>query len=125
MTRTPPPPGCAAKPPATGPSWATEKERDSLLERVGGFQRAEVERQVTEPGGLETGADLWAGGVELADLLDGEGDLDTEAIKAAKAKVLEEHPAWRQPSPNFVGGVRGVPEPTPVSFGEQLKRAAG
>lgn len=59
----------------------TEGERDGLREQLDGMRRAEVERiagaKINKP------AALWAGGVQLADLLDDQGNIDAGKVDAA------------------------------------------
>lgn len=68
---------------------AAEAERDALATRVQSLQRAEAERLAGEH--LAKGAALWAGGTELADLLDVDGNLDTAKIATRAAQVREEY----------------------------------
>ena len=106
-----------------------EAERDRLAGVVESMQRAEAERLVTavEAGysPLAEGSDLWRGGVELAELLDEDGQVDRTKLKAAGARVGAAHPHWRAPVPDFSGGVRGTgPAPDPAgALSERLRRA--
>lgn len=72
---------------------ATEEERDHLATQVTEYHRAEAAR-VAQAHGLADGADLWAGGIDLADVLDDTGRLDPAAVKTATERVLAEHPGW-------------------------------
>lgn len=72
-----------------------EKERDTLSERVTALQRAEIERIAGTK--LEKPAGLWASGVELADLLDENGDVDVEKVTAA-AETAQEQLGLQQPA---------------------------
>ena len=97
-----------------------EAERDRLATRITDYDRAEVERQVTGQGGLQNAADFWLA-VQLDDLRDEQGALDPAKVKAARDRILSEHPHWREPGPSFDGGAR-EPAPAPgPSFGEALK----
>jgi hypothetical protein len=71
-----------------------EAERDQLRDRLERHDRAEVERLAE--GKLADPADVWRGGVELADLLDDSGELDPDLIGAAISKVIAEHPHWQR-----------------------------
>jgi hypothetical protein len=102
----------------------TEAERDQLAARLTDYDRAEVERQVTEQGGLQNAADFWLA-VQLDELRDDVGALDPEKVKAARERVLPERPHWRQPSPSFDGGAREPVRKGGPNFGEAIKRAAG
>lgn len=104
----------------------TEAERDQLAARNSDLERAEVERQITGPGGLASASDLWTAGVQLADLRGEDGGLDPEKVKEARDKVLSEHPHWREPTKTSMdGGVRGMVPEGPPSFGGAIKQAAG
>lgn len=97
------------------------EQRDA---RISDYERAEVERQITGDGGLQNAADFWLTGIQLDELRDDEGNLDSEKVKAARDRVLAEHPHWRRPSPGFDGGVRQpVREEPEFPFGEALKKA--
>jgi len=106
-----------------------EGERDRLAGVVESMQRAEAERLVTaiEAGysPLAEGSDLWRAGVELAELLDEDGQVDRTKLKAAGARVGAAHPHWRAPVPDFSGGVRGTgPATDPAgALSERLRRA--
>ncbi len=73
-----------------------EKARDGLATRLETMQRGEAEKLAGAV--LADGADLWRDGVELAGLLDDEGNLDPGKVTAAAAALGEAHPHWRQPS---------------------------
>lgn len=105
-----------------------EGERDRLAGVVESMQRAEAERLVADapmPGsGLAEGADLWRGGVELAELLDDGGNLDHEKLNAARDRVVAEHPHWRGHTASWDGGVRGTAPADPAdALSERLRRA--
>lgn len=73
---------------------AAETERDSLAERLTRMQRAEAERLAGQR--LGKGTDLWAGGIELAALLDETtGELSPVLLDQAVTTVLAQHPHWR------------------------------
>jgi len=86
-----------------------EAERDALAERVTTMQRADVERQAAH---LVRPESVWAAGVELADLLDDDGNLDPEktetAINTAADKLGLEH-VPRAPRPDPSQGAKGDP----------------
>lgn len=76
---------------------AAEAERDALLGRVEGFQRAEVERLAAAQ--LAQSDDLFTvGGIELADLLDENGNVDAELVNAATATLVETRPGLHKNS---------------------------
>lgn len=65
-----------------------ESERDGLAQRLEAMQRAEVERLAGQH--LAKGQALWAGGVQLADLLSEDGTINAEAVRdAAQAARAE------------------------------------
>lgn len=78
-----------------------EAERDALTERLAGLQRAEAERLAGEH--IAKSSALWAAGVDLADLLTDEGQVDPEKVAAAAAQARDtlgvEAPR-RRPRPN-------------------------
>ena len=105
---------------------AVEAERDALAERVTAFQRAEVERIVVDGDeALTNGADIWAGGVELCDLLDDDGGLDVAKVDRARDRVLSDRPHWRRlpGGAAWDGGARRASPPAP-DFAGALRRAA-
>lgn len=63
----------------------TEAERDALAARLDTLQRAEAERLAAAE--LIKPVALWAGGAELADLLDADGNVDPEKVKACAYAV--------------------------------------
>lgn len=69
----------------------TEAQRDTVSERLAGYQRREAERiageQLSKPGDL-----FDIGRVELADLLDDGGNVVPELVETALLGVLEERP---------------------------------
>lgn len=86
-----------------------EAERDRLAGVVESYQRAQVEAIATGPGplALNDGADLWAAGVTLGDLLAEDGTVDADAVAAAVERVTDERPHWRKPAVDLGQGVRG------------------
>lgn len=66
----------------------------AMSEQLEVLQRGEAERLAA--GRLGTGADLWAGGVELSELLDDDGNLAADRVTDAVNKVLDAHPHWRR-----------------------------
>ncbi|WP_137149464.1 hypothetical protein [Mycolicibacterium sp. CR10] len=67
----------------------TEAERDTLATLLEDMQRTEAERQAGEV--LAKGAALWVGGTTLADLLDDDGHLDPDKIRACAEEVREQY----------------------------------
>lgn len=101
---------------------AAEVQVEQLDSRLADYDRAEVERQVTGDGGLQSAADFWLA-VQLDDLRDEQRALDPAKIKAARERVLKEHPHWREPAPDFSGGARQSEPPSRPSFGDAVKQA--
>jgi hypothetical protein len=84
-----------------------EAERDGLRGRVDQLERAEVERVAAEaPYYMIQPGDLWAIGVELAELRRDDGTLDPALVKAKVRDVLEQRPTWRR-NVDMVTGYRG------------------
>ena len=99
----------------------TEVERDNLRDRLTLLQRAEVERLASGDDGLAVPGDLWLSGVDLASLLDGDGNVDLAQVREAVAKVLDDRPHWRRAAPvGFDGGVR-QPAPAGVTMQQLLQ----
>jgi len=74
---------------------AVQAERDALREHVASLQRAEVERLAGDT--LAVPSDLWAvGGVDLADLLGPDGQLDPDAASAAIAALVITRPGLQK-----------------------------
>lgn len=72
---------------------AVESERDRLRDQLDARIRSDVEHLVGNR--LIDPADLWAGGVTVADVTDPEsGELSTDLIDEAVARVLKLHPHW-------------------------------
>jgi hypothetical protein len=84
----------------------TETERDEAHQRAQAAQRAEAERlaQGADLTGRDAhharvmarGADLWAAGVNLDELVGDDGRVDPAAVNAATRQVLTDHPHWGQ-----------------------------
>jgi hypothetical protein len=66
----------------------TEAQRDALAERLERHQRAEVERLAGAR--IEKGSAIWAGGAQLADFLDADGNVDPLAVPAAVDAAIEQ-----------------------------------
>lgn len=84
-----------------------EAERDTLRGRVETMQRAEVERLAADAK-LTVPSAVWRAGVELADLLDDEGNLDpdkaSDAITTARDTLgLAVRPGTPKPDPTLGG----------------------
>lgn len=67
----------------------TEAERDTLRATVESMQRREVERLAAEH--LVKPASLWTVGVELENLLDDDGTVDPEKVRAAAVDARQQH----------------------------------
>ena len=111
---------------------AAEQERDALASRVEALQRAEVERIVATKADnympFADPADFWRGdGVELAALVDEDGNLDAAKVREVASGVLVEHPHWRTFSfGDADAGKGGTPVPSATDqFGDQLQRLGG
>lgn len=74
-----------------------EAERDALAERLAAHDRAAVEAAVADR--MIRPADLWLTGVEVADLLDDDGNVDAEKLTECLDGLLEERPHWAAPRP--------------------------
>jgi hypothetical protein len=101
----------------------SEAEARRLADRLDEVQRTAVEDQLTGPGKLADGSDIWLAGIELSELRDDDGALDREKVEAALSRTIADHPAWqdRTPVSDYGGGARsGRPVARP-SFGEALK----
>lgn len=101
---------------------ASEAERDQLRGRVDAQDRREVERVAAEQ--LANPSDLWLT-VQLAELRDEDGELDSDKISARLDQLTAEKPHWRKttgPPPNFSSGVRS-PIKKPATIGEAFKNA--
>lgn len=88
-----------------------EAERDVLLERIETFQRAEVERQAAH---LTQPSAIWAAGVKVADVLDADGNLDSEKVATAITTAAETLGlAWRpqRPKPRPAQRQNAAPAP--------------
>ncbi|CDO05439.1 hypothetical protein C1S82_13015 [Mycolicibacterium cosmeticum] len=69
-----------------------EAQRDALAERLGVIQRNEAERVARKH--LADPADLWRDGLEMAALLDENGNLDPAKVEEASQAVLAAHRHW-------------------------------
>lgn len=81
----------------------TEAERSRLADVVEGYQRRDAEQLDAQARTqrLALGADLWAGSVKLADVLDSAGTVDESKVHAAVAQVLAARPHWRAGAGNI------------------------
>lgn len=106
----------------------TESERDTLAQRLTTLQRAEAERLAATA--LSDGGDLWREGTELADLLDGDGNVNPDKVTAAAASVSQAHPHWRKrepsapPASSVTANGKIGPGPEPRSWTDVLRRKA-
>lgn len=73
----------------------TETERDTLRGRVETLQRAEIERLVT--GKLADPSDLWRDGAQLDDVLDDDGNVDSDKVNDLANSLLKAHAHWAAP----------------------------
>lgn len=98
--------------------WQAEAQRQAVI--IERYQRAEVEALAS---GLAAPADLWSGGVKLADLLDEEHMVDAEKVQAAVKGVLEAHPhwAWKAPALPGNGGQEEKPVPREPQWSDVLR----
>jgi len=89
-----------------------ETERDTVSERLTGYQRREAERLAADK--LSRPGDLWLDGAEVGGLLDDEGRLDEEKVAAAVAGVLDGRPQLEagrvRPRPDAAQGGSGAPQ---------------
>jgi hypothetical protein len=105
----------------------TEGERDKLAERLKVAHRTEVKRLAAEH--LAAGDDIFRDdAVDLAALLNDEGDVDAGRVGIVAAEVVERQPHWkRRPAPaGGADGNKGVAPPDEdgaPSFGAALKAA--
>lgn len=69
-----------------------EAERDGLRSSLNQFNHADASVIASEY--LTDAADLFRGGVELADLLADDGTVDDDLVHEAARRVASEHPNW-------------------------------
>lgn len=82
----------------------TETERDALANRVERLQRAEIERHAADR--LSVVGDLFAvGGVQIADLLTEDGDVDRGLVDTAVFGLLEQRPGLAKPKQQQKGPI--------------------
>ncbi|MBD8057225.1 hypothetical protein ICV35_26675 [Rhodococcus ruber] len=89
-----------------------EAARDTLAERLTGYERRDAERYADN---LASPSDLWAAGVQLDDLRAEDGTIDENLVRAAVDAVLAERPHWaarRVPLPIPGAGARPGDRPT-------------
>jgi hypothetical protein len=98
----------------------SEADAKRLAERVREMQKANIEGSVSGPGRLADPSDLWLT-TKVDDLLDEDGAINAEKVKAALDQTLADHPAWKdRKGPGLGGGVHGEQRTVP-SFGEMVK----
>ncbi|RAU99474.1 hypothetical protein [Mycolicibacter senuensis] len=73
----------------------TEAERDALAERLAAAQRQNVTTTVAQH--FRDASDFWST-TDLADVLDDEGNVDTERLTTAVNATLAAKPHWRKPA---------------------------
>lgn len=86
-----------------------EAERDALAEKVTALQRAEVERHAAH---LTRPDAIWAAGLELADVLDEDGNVDPERVTTAITDAADRLGLARAPgtpAPDPTQGAHGTP----------------
>lgn len=97
-----------------------ERQRDALQERVDRLDREEVERRAGERHQFQQASDVWL--ATSVDAMRGEdGLLSDDRVGQELARVMQEHPHWLKPGPDFHQGPRLSPEPQGPSFGQALK----
>ncbi len=99
-----------------------EAERDGLAQRVGRFQRSELERIASAH--LASPADLLTlSGNELSDYLTEPGDIDPEKVNADAAVILAERPGLQKSSPAVdpMQGSGGTPGKDAPSWSDLLQ----
>lgn len=85
------------------------------------MQRREVERLAENR--LAVPSDLWAvGNLELADVLNDDGDIDEGAVPAAVSELIAARPGLdtRAPSPDLSGGARQPISVDGPTWGDEL-----
>ena len=105
---------------------ATEAERDTLRERLDGYDRAEVDKLIGER--FADPADFWLGKT-LDEFRADDGTIDQLKIEAEAERALNEKPHWRKPEPQLPPvslhqGARESVPPPPPSLGQAIKQAA-
>ena len=99
------------------------EQRDALAAKVKALQVADVERLAAAQ--LAQGSDVWLD-VELAAVLDDEGNVSADLVKAAAEAAAAKRPGLAAPRPSFDGGVRGPSSaPSGPSFADSFRKAAG
>ncbi|OKH86037.1 hypothetical protein EB75_09620 [Mycobacterium sp. ST-F2] len=100
----------------------TEAERDTLVQRLESMQRAEAERLAGEH--LAKGVALWLGDTALADLLNGDGNVDPDKVAHRASQVRDEfglYPPNRKQ--NYVPREGGNPQAGRGSARDQMINA--
>ena len=115
----------------TAPDEGSPNKREAKyrVRAVAAENRAErLEREKLEGklSDLHDPADFWLGGLTMEDLRNDEGDLCSDRIDHALARLQEAHPHWfKEPEfgTRFVMGVptRGRPSPSGPSWSEAIK----
>jgi hypothetical protein len=86
-----------------------EAERDTLRERIDGYERREVEALARELGAAVP-SDVWT--LLALDELRSDGVLDVDNTRSRISAILSERPTWRAARPDLGAGAREhVPEP--------------
>lgn len=102
----------------------TEAERDQLRTTVETMQRREVERLAAEH--LIKPGSLWTVGVELTNLLDDDGAIDPEKVRAAALDARQQHgledpQAARKRQPRVPLEGRGNTQPPKSTWADAFK----
>lgn len=90
-----------------------EAARDQLGERLAALQRGQAETLAREH--LADGADLWRDGLDLAALLDHNGQVDAAKVAEAAQATVAAHRHWAAPRP---------PKRNPAGSGGGLRSGA-
>jgi hypothetical protein len=95
----------------------TETQRDSLAERLTGYQRRECEPAVAEL--LDEPGDLWdIGQANVSEFYGADGALDEERLRAAAAALCEMRPKLAKPAgPRHQNFGQFAPPPPPPQIG--------
>ena len=109
---------------------AAEAERDTLAERLTGYQRRAAEAAIADI--LDEPGDLFdIGGVDLADYLDDNGDINSTDLQGAAAALVDQRPKLGKNYARYGSGMPqhhnwgqggGIPpQPDTTSWSDVLK----
>jgi hypothetical protein len=85
----------------------TEGERDSLRERLEGYERADVER-VAGDAGLQVPSDVWTFGATLDTLRGENGGIDHDAVHDLVKEIVKDRPGLQAQPVGDLGIGRGA-----------------